>query len=84
MRWHRHPLDASVGASGPHGFAVRKPSALVRSTARVHRILPTFVTIAKRPLVGQDDVALLLLLPIGQGKYFSIRGWTGVQITLGK
>ena len=25
MRQHRRQLDASVGASGPHGFAVRKP-----------------------------------------------------------
>jgi hypothetical protein len=42
---HRRPkklasqeLDASVGASGPHDFAVRKISALVSSAARVHRI----------------------------------------------
>jgi hypothetical protein len=33
-------LDASVGASGPHDFAVRKVSALVSSAARVHRIPP--------------------------------------------
>jgi hypothetical protein len=33
-------LDASVEASGPYDFAVRKPSALVRSAARVHRIPP--------------------------------------------
>ena len=32
-------LDASVGASGPHDFAVRV-SALVCSAARVHRIPP--------------------------------------------
>jgi hypothetical protein len=45
-------LDASVGASGPHDFAVRKVSALVSSTTRVHRIpSPTSVTIAKRPSV---------------------------------
>jgi hypothetical protein len=31
-------LDASVGASGPHGFAVRKVSAFVFGAARVHRI----------------------------------------------
>ena len=31
-------LDASVGASGPHDFAVRKNSALVSSATRVHRI----------------------------------------------
>ena len=33
-------LDASVGASGPHDFAVRKQSALVRSATCVHRIPP--------------------------------------------
>jgi len=33
-----HQLDASVGATGPHGFAVRKISALVSSATRVHRI----------------------------------------------
>ena len=32
-------LDASVGASGPHAFAVRKKNALVSGAARVHRIL---------------------------------------------
>jgi hypothetical protein len=31
MRRHHHQLDASVGASGPHDFAVRK---LRRSSAR--------------------------------------------------
>jgi hypothetical protein len=50
MRQHRRQLDASVGASGPHGFAVRKLGTLVRSAACVHRIPPAFVTIAKRPL----------------------------------
>jgi hypothetical protein len=52
---HRHrrnyfrQLDASVGASGPHDFAVRACGARLRRY-RVHRIpLPTFVTIAKRP-----------------------------------
>ena len=35
---HHHELDASVGASGPHDFAVRKKSALVSSATRVHRI----------------------------------------------
>src|SRR6202023_2341334 len=42
-------LDASVGASGPHDFAVRVSAARLRA-ARVHRIPPpTSVTIAKRP-----------------------------------
>jgi hypothetical protein len=42
-------LDTSVGVSGPHDFAVRVVSLVLRHL-RVHRIpLPTFVTIAKRP-----------------------------------
>ena len=35
-----HRLGTSVGVSGPHGFAVRKLSALVSRAARVHRIQP--------------------------------------------
>ena len=43
-------LDASVGASGPHDFAVREPGASRQKRSHVHRIpCPTFVTIAKRP-----------------------------------
>ena len=55
---HRRPrdkprdLDASVGASGPHDFAVRI-SALVSRHQSVHRIPhPTSVTIAIRPSCG--------------------------------
>jgi hypothetical protein len=48
-----HRLDSSVGASGPHDFAVRETSALVSSAICVHRIpRPTSVTIAKRPSEG--------------------------------
>src|SRR5579863_7161349 len=35
-----HELDASVGASGPHDFAVRGMSAIVFRATRVHRIPP--------------------------------------------
>jgi hypothetical protein len=51
---HRHravarQLDTSVGASGPHDFAVRVSIARP-ARRRVHRIPPpTSVTIAKRP-----------------------------------
>ena len=33
-----HRLDASVGASGPHDFAVRGTTSFVADIARVHRI----------------------------------------------
>jgi hypothetical protein len=41
-RWQNYfrQLDASVEASGPHDFSVRKLGALVSSAARVHRIQP--------------------------------------------
>jgi hypothetical protein len=47
-------LDASVGASGPHDFAVRKPA--LSSGAQLASIAsrPAFVTIASRPSVGRD------------------------------
>ena len=46
-------LDASVGASGPHDFAVRIRRASSLRTISVHRIPPpTSVTIAKRPSRG--------------------------------
>src|SRR5258708_29222918 len=45
-------LDTSVGASGPHDFAVRGSTSFVADIARVHRIPhPTSVTIAQTPLV---------------------------------
>jgi hypothetical protein len=43
-------LDASVGTSGPHDFAVRGLHRSSCKRTRVHRIpRPTSVTIAKRP-----------------------------------
>ena len=52
-RWNCfHRLDASVGASGPHDFAVRV-SAVRQRRRHVHRIpFLTSVTIAKRPSEG--------------------------------
>jgi hypothetical protein len=45
-------LDTSVGASGPHDFAVRGSVSIVADTARVHRLPhPTSVTIAQTPLL---------------------------------
>jgi hypothetical protein len=49
-------LDASVGASGPHDFAVRI-SAVRPQHISVHRIpFPTSVTIASRPSLGTRQV----------------------------
>jgi hypothetical protein len=48
-------LDASVGASGPHDFAVpgSAPSSEALPTSIASR--PASVTIASRPSVGRDD-----------------------------
>jgi hypothetical protein len=49
LRSYLRRLDASVGASGPHDFAVRS-TRIRQRRRRVHRIPPpTSVTIAKRP-----------------------------------
>jgi hypothetical protein len=61
---HRHrrncfrPLDASVGASGPHDFSVRELSALVFGTARVHRILSRVRDDLEPPLCGTGQGGL--------------------------
>ena len=69
-------LDSSVGASGPHDFAVRKitPSseALPASTAS----RPAFVTIASRPCVGRDGRHIHLICISEKQKYFFESGWT--------
>jgi hypothetical protein len=72
-----HQLDASVGASEPHDFAVRV-SALVRSTHRVHRIpLPTSVTIASRPsLRERDGGGYEVIWVTREQEYFCDEVWT--------
>jgi hypothetical protein len=78
---HRHPrdvsrgLDASVGASGPHDFAVRA-GAIRQRRIRVHRIpCPTSVTIAKRPFcLGRDSEGYRLICVFGKSEYFFQRG----------
>jgi hypothetical protein len=62
MPKHLCGLSASVGAPGPHDFAVRDTNIrLLRY--RVHRIpLPTFVTIAKRPSYRVRDALMIVLI----------------------
>jgi hypothetical protein len=50
-----HQLDASVGASGPHGFAVREPGAFVNAPPHVHRIPPHVRDDRETPLVEERD-----------------------------
>src|SRR5579872_3156203 len=64
MQAHRGQLDASVGASGPHGFAVRRiaPSSEAPPASIASR--PTLVTIRETPLDwGGTADSLLLFLP---------------------
>src|SRR5450755_3932764 len=62
-------LDTSVGASGPHDFAVRitRRSSKAPSASTASR--PAFVTIAKRPSEGRDRIAIFLFLPGCQVKF---------------
>ena len=50
-------LDASVGASGPHDFAVREISAHVQRAARVHRIPFRVDDVGQRPSVARDGAS---------------------------
>jgi hypothetical protein len=45
-------LDASVGASGPHGFAVREKRRSLSAPSASTASRPAFVTIASRPSDG--------------------------------
>src|ERR1700744_2272566 len=47
-----HRLDASVGASGPHDFTVRRTSAFVKAPPTSPASRPASVTIASRPSGG--------------------------------
>jgi hypothetical protein len=47
-----HQLDASVGASGPHDFAVCKPALSSAAPPASIASRPAFVTIASRPSDG--------------------------------
>ena len=80
---HHRQLDASVGASGPHDFAVRKINAFVFGAACVHRIpCPTSVTIAKRPSVWAGMARDMQVICVGkERKYFCEGDWT-TQIAL--
>jgi hypothetical protein len=51
---HHHQLDASVGASGPHGFAVRLKCRSLSAPSASIASRPASVTIASRPSVGRD------------------------------
>jgi hypothetical protein len=77
---HHHQLDASVEASGPHDFVVRKINALVSSTARVHRIPPRVRDDRDTPLrVGRDHNDRPVIWVGSKSNYFCGGDWTGVK-----
>ena len=73
-------LDASVGASGPHDFAVRF-SAIRQERIRVHRIPPRVRDDREPPLCGTGRAELVeMICPTGKAEYFCKGGWTGKSL----
>ena len=74
-----HELDASIGASGPHDFAVRIRAVRQRHI-RVHRIPSRACDDRETPLVpGRDQIDILLIWPSRQRKFRKIRNLPGLQ-----
>jgi hypothetical protein len=69
-------LDASVGASGPHDFAVHghAPSSEALPVSTASR--PAFVTIASRPSGGTGRARHTTDLHFGKTEIFLREGWT--------
>jgi hypothetical protein len=68
-------LDASVGASGPHGFAVRKQCHSSFDIARVHRI-PSRVRDDREPPLWWDETArfMQVIWVRSEGRIFLAKG----------
>jgi hypothetical protein len=72
------PLDASVGAPGPHGFAVRVGIVRRSTPQRPSHPAPTFVTIMIRPSGrARDGRPIELIWVKREAIYFCNPGWTG-------
>jgi hypothetical protein len=68
---HPAKLDASVGASGPHGFAVRKPCHSSFDIAHVHRIPPRVRDDREPPLQWDETASDMQVICLGrERKYF--------------
>src|ERR1700676_1539240 len=69
-------LDASVGASGPHAFAVRASTVRLTVLPASTASRPASVTCAT-PLCGTGRGELVeMICPTGKAKYFCKGGWT--------
>ena len=79
---HRHlavttaRFNASVEASGPHDFAVRKPAPSSEAPPASTASRPAFVTIAIAPLWDETAGNMDLIWVWREGKYFYKEGWT--------
>src|ERR1700761_4785672 len=71
-------LDASVGASGPHDFAVRACVVRLSTRARPPHPVPTFVTMANAPRTGRDAGHTQMICQGRKAENFHVRGWTAM------
>jgi hypothetical protein len=77
-----HDLHASVGASGPHDFAVRQNAARLAPLKRPSHPAPNVRDDAYAPLIeaGRRE-SVEMICPTAKAKYFCEGDWT-TQITL--
>jgi hypothetical protein len=80
---HRHRrncfrrLDASVGASGPHDFAVRVGTARLAVPAASTASRSALMTLRNAPLWNRTARLSELIWVRNEEKYFCKWGWTG-------
>jgi len=73
-----HQLDTSVGASGPHDFAVRFSCARLAPPPRPPHPAPNVRDDrANAPHVRRDEVDIVLIWGLREAKYFFGQDWTG-------
>jgi hypothetical protein len=71
-------LDASVGASGPHDFAVRKPALSSEAQLASTASHPNVRDDRDTPLVGDETAKDMQVIWVKkEWKYFYDWGWTG-------
>src|ERR1700754_1861643 len=77
---HRHALNASVGASGPHDFSVRSDAVRLTTSKRPsHSCSKIRADRAYAPPAEQVGRAMLVIWHRAQAGYFSKGGRTGFQ-----
>ena len=76
---HFTKLDASVGASGPHDFAVRLTRYSSKAPKRPPHPAPNVRDDRETPLMnGRETAALMQVIWLNcEAKYFFAKDWTG-------